>query len=1393
MLWQRMIQRLTRRNRRRTTAVKRRGLRSLQHEALAKRELLASDLAAISGIAFADFNEDGLVDVGEERLAGVTVDLFRDVDASGTVTVGDGAAIQTQVTDANGMYFFRGLDQDTFLVVQQSAGSDLTAPDPVAITITDDGGQVLAPIDDFSTTGQSITLTGPASSSDSAVATEAVGGARDIEVVVNNTGTLTVVANATQDDLTIGSSGSGTGTVIVQYDGTDGTTTLSPTGLGGISLAGGNPGDTVDPDAGILIEADAQNAGETVTIRVFTDAANFAEETVNIPTIASGDTDVFVRYSSFTLTGAPDFNDVGALEFEVSTAPNNDITFRAFTVRGPNVNLQNLPNDQLLSLGGTVFTDLGGAANTNNGTLDAGETGVAGVVVELYDEPGGGGAIDPIGQTAVATTTTDANGDYLFTGLTAGNYLVLIPDAEFAAAEPLFGNVTSTGNDPATDPDDDIDGDDNGTLVAGAGISSGEITLVAGGETGADGDADASINLSVDFGVTPTIDLAITKTLDTANSTLTPGGEAFFDIAFQNNGPLDATNVVLTDVIPTGMTIDQANSNFGAFTPTITGQNVSVAIGTLNATATGSIRIAVDIATNQTADLTNTAEIEGDQVETDDSNNSDDAIIAIERTDLSITKSDNTTGSVVAGEQFTYTLTVTNAGPNTATGIVVTDALPSDLSFVSGTFTTGSGTVTENPAASGNLTINVDDLAATGTAVIDVVVLVSETSGDTLVNTATVASTPDLDTDTSNNSATETTPVVRNVDMTVTKTTTGTATAGTTQTYSLAVTNNGPGTARGVTVVDTLDSRLTFNTLNAGATGVTVSQNGQELTFDVGDVAANATVLFSFTVDIATSATGVINNAATVSTTDTDTDATNDTGSVNITAIVDTDLILDKSVDLATATPGDSTLTYTFTISHDTDSVSDSGQVTFTDTLPAGLTGLTIDAPTALSSGFDTTQQTVTVDFASIPIGETRTFTVTASVNEDATGTIDNTGSITVAGGESDTTNNSDTASTTLNPAFDVTLTKTPDDTTPAPSSNVTYTIALTNAGPSTATNVVLTDDVPTGMTFVSGTLEGQAATLNGSTVTFPAITLDDDETVNATLIFTVGADASGTITNTASVTADAGETDTTNNTATADVTATPQADLTVAKLVDQTSVQSGDTLNYTVTVTNNGVSTAVDPTATDTLPSGVTFVSGTGPNNEALTATNGVVTVTGDDLAPGGSFQFTIVATVDSNASGTLTNNVSVSTTTAESDTTNNAASAATEVDPFQSSISGFVYLDPDNDGDFADDEVGLSGFVITLTGTDSNGDAITERSVVTGDDGSYQFLQLPAGTYQVTQTQLEDFVDGQTTVGSNATAQAADNVFTDLDLDFSTNATDFNFGELSAILSKRRFLASS
>jgi SdrD B-like domain len=171
------------------------------------------------------------------------------------------------------------------------------------------------------------------------------------------------------------------------------------------------------------------------------------------------------------------------------------------------------------SLGNRVWLD----AN-NNGLVDAAESGVDGVGVELLVETAPGSGV--YAPTATPTIVTTANGGYYrFDGLPAGNYKVRVNASNFAVAGPLSGYFTS--GTPVADPNTDTNNDNNGIAPTGAGVdtyvqagvSSGPITLggatteptndsteasgtAAYNATNSNGTAaaDAQSNLSVDFG-----------------------------------------------------------------------------------------------------------------------------------------------------------------------------------------------------------------------------------------------------------------------------------------------------------------------------------------------------------------------------------------------------------------------------------------------------------------------------------------------------------------------------------------------------------------------------------------------------------------------------------------------------------------------------------------------------------------------------------------------------------------------------------------------------------------------------------------------------------------------------------------------------------------------------
>src|SRR5439155_14769618 len=140
-----------------------------------------------------------------------------------------------------------------------------------------------------------------------------------------------------------------------------------------------------------------------------------------------------------------------------------------------------------------------------------------------------------------------------------------------------------------------------------------------------------------------------------------------------------------------------------------------------------------------------------------------------------------------------------------------------------------------------------------------------------------------------------------------------------------------------------------------------------------------------------------------------------------------------------------------------------------------------------------------------------------------------------------------------------------------------TYTVTVTNNGPNPSAGVVLTDTLPAGATFVSMTQAGGADAFtfgqSGGTVTetaAAAIAAGSSDTFTLVVIAPANATPGSAFNDTASVSATTADPNAANNTATASGQIVgPAADLGVTNSGPTTATE-GDTLTYTVTVTNN-------------------------------------------------------------------------------------------------------------------------------------------------------------------------------------------------------------------------------
>jgi SdrD B-like domain/SprB repeat len=145
-----------------------------------------------------------------------------------------------------------------------------------------------------------------------------------------------------------------------------------------------------------------------------------------------------------------------------------------------------------LNLGNLVWED-----TDLDGIKDVGESGLDRVVVQLYRDTDASGGYS-IGDVFVDSITTTGGGFYRFDDLSPGDYVGVINTANFGEEGALKGYVPSPGLDPASDPDDNTDNDDNGVLT-GYRVSGKAITLAVGTEPTSDGDG-ANGNMTYDFG-----------------------------------------------------------------------------------------------------------------------------------------------------------------------------------------------------------------------------------------------------------------------------------------------------------------------------------------------------------------------------------------------------------------------------------------------------------------------------------------------------------------------------------------------------------------------------------------------------------------------------------------------------------------------------------------------------------------------------------------------------------------------------------------------------------------------------------------------------------------------------------------------------------------------------
>ncbi|TVX93740.1 DUF7507 domain-containing protein [Paenibacillus agilis] len=700
--------------------------------------------------------------------------------------------------------------------------------------------------------------------------------------------------------------------------------------------------------------------------------------------------------------------------------------------------------------------------------------------------------------------------------------------------------------------------------------------------------------------------LSITKTASTP--TALPGDSVNYTFTVTNTGNVTLTNVRIEDSL-LGL-IDVLSSLAPGVSTTIIVQFI-VPPGTLAGTIIDNTATATS---DQTPPIIDTAQV-----------------TVLPSFSLAIAKTVDQV-AVAPGTTVSYTITVSNTSNAPITNVTVTDDL---LGF--------------------SQVIPSLDVGQSQTFSVPFTVPLGTTAGTVFTNQS--VGTSDETPPTSDTATIIVTPIP---DAIIFKSVTPQIAApGETVTYTITVTNAGNQTLTNVHIVDpTISIDQTFAALNPGDTVVVTMPFVIPLTAMQGDTIVNVstvttdqtapgqadavvTVISAPGISISKS---VAPTQAAVGDTVTYTFVVTNTGNTPLTSVQLSDPLLGIIQSIGSLAVGESrTITFPFVVSSSssnpfintatvtgtagTQSVQDSSTAALALLLPAFTVAKSVNQPQANPG--DTVMFTITVtntgniDLTNVVISDPvlsyqttiDTLATGASVIESIPFTIPNdatpgstiTNVVTVT--PTETGPQQDTTTITVNEVPDITITKTPDQPNGLPGDTITYTITVTNTGNIPLTNVTVSDP------FL------------GFSTNIPTLAVGQSQSFAPTFTIPAGTAIGTIIRNVSTVTSD--QTPPEDDNATVLVNPLPPL-LTLVKTTDRFTAAPGDTVNYTITVTNPGTVSLTNVFFNDDIL-GINQTVGT--------------------LDPGQSQAFTFAFTIPA---GTPSGTVIVNTAVAESDQTN-------------------------------------------------------------------------------------------------------------------------------------------
>ncbi len=509
---------------------------------------------------------------------------------------------------------------------------------------------------------------------------------------------------------------------------------------------------------------------------------------------------------------------------------------------------------------------------------------------------------------------------------------------------------------------------------------------------------------TVDIEVNALADISVIKA-GSPNPVMS-GETLSYTIDISNFGPSLAENVTLSDVIPPEITGAEFSTDGGVTFNPWTG---SLAIGTLLNGETRTILIRGTVAPVAPGFITNTADVTSTTPDPNPSNNTSTSVIEVNEStqvaDIGVFKSVEM-NPVTPEEMVVYPIRVSNFGPADAQNVILTDAIPPEITGVE--FSTDGG-ITFNPWLG---SFNIGTLTAGETRNILIRGTVSPSATGIISNTAEVSSTTE-DPNPSNNTSTVDVEVVPSADVSVTKTAApNPVIPGEILTYTINVSNAGPSNAQNVVLTDVISSDIIAPEFSIDG-GVTF--NPWTGSFDIGTLPAGETRTILIRGTVSSSATGTITNTANITSSTPDPNLDNNESTIITEVNALADILVVKTGSPNPIVTGE-ILTYTIVVSNA--GPADAQNVIFNDEISSN-----IIAPKFSIDGGVTFNPWLTIYvIGTLPAGETRTILIRGTVSPSATGTITNTAGVISSTPDPNPDNNESTTIIEVNPAADIGL-----------------------------------------------------------------------------------------------------------------------------------------------------------------------------------------------------------------------------------------------------------------------------------------------------------------------------------------------------------------------------------